>query len=115
MYEASQIAQLGALRYPATYHRAARRAIVSRALEAVGAVEVDPSTWLMINENGDLYSRMSSPEYVVYRIPPRSARAHINFGGPTGSTIWAACVRAPFPKTFCSEENAGGREKGLTA
>ena len=82
LYEASQIAGLGALGHRATYNRTEGRDIVSIALAAAGAEQVDPAEWLMMNEKGDLYSPMVLIDDVVYRIPPRLVRGRCNLGGP---------------------------------
>ena len=84
LYEASQIVGLGALDYRTTHNRSGRRDIVSRALAAAGAEQVDPSEWLTMNEKGGLYSPMVLLVSAVHRIPTRPVRGHCNLGGPWG-------------------------------
>ena len=86
-YEASQIAGLEGVGPRTTCNRVAGRDIVSRALEAAGAVRVDASEWLKMNEKGDMYAPMMVLNYVVYRPPQRSVRDHCNSIGPWGRRL----------------------------
>ena len=79
-----RIARLGDLDFRTVYHCEEGRDVVSRALAAAGAVRVDPAEWTMMNETGDLYSPMSTLDYVVYRLSPRRVRERCKSAGPWG-------------------------------
>ena len=97
LYEASQIAGLGAVDPRTTYHRAEGKDIVSRALKAAGAERADPAQWLMMNEKVNMYSPMALLDYVVYRIPTRIVRGRCNLGGHWGVRLGPR-ARGPPPQ-----------------
>ena len=61
-----------------TYDRERRRDPASRALVAANAVRVDPSAWLILNDDGATATPMAGRDFVVNELPKRNARQRPN-------------------------------------
>ena len=56
----------------------AQNKILTQAPVAAGAVRVDPSAWLMLNDDGTTATPLVARDFVVYALPRRNARQHPN-------------------------------------
>ena len=75
----------------ATYHREWGRDIVSRDLAAAEAARVDPSEWLMMNEDGATVTPLVGRDFEVYRLPRRNARRRPNVKSQRGVRLGPRC------------------------
>ena len=111
LYEASQIVRHGDLDFRTVYDREARGDVVSRALAAAGAVQVDPAGWAMMNEKGDLYSPTTSLDYVVYRLFPRRVRDHGDSAGTWEVRLGPRARGSPWRKYRAPQNMSPGARK----